>query len=157
MNTIQTNYQAVIDHVAADIETLQQSGNPNDAAALKLLRKRHRWLVCRKDKLNERRDHAISRFRPDLESYLYLCESFWKNRHGRTYEKKMDDLLEVKRRVVKIYPLSGFDACYALLLTLKPLRDILPLPQYDEYTPALSALEQIKSDCIAQLRTYIKV
>jgi hypothetical protein len=143
--------------VAADIETLQQNGHPNDAAVLKLLRKRHQWLVCRKDRLNDRRDLIISGFKPDLEAYLNQCETFWKDWHGRTYEKKMDDLLEVKRRVVKIYSLTGFDACYALLLTLKPLRGILPLPQYDEHTPALSVLEQIKSECITQLGTYIKV
>ena len=92
-----------------------------------------------------------------LESYLSLCEKFWKERHERTYEKKMDALLETKKRVAKIHSLTGFDACYALLLTLKHLRHILPLPQYDEHAPALSALEAIKEDCQEQLCTYIKV
>jgi hypothetical protein len=156
METLQSSYRAVIGHVAADIETLHQSGLPGDTAALKLLRKRHQWLVCRKDRLNERRDIAISGFRFSLDDYLYQCESFWKDWHGRTYESKMDELLEVKRRVVKIYSLSGFDACYALLLALKPMRGILPLPQYDEYTSALSDFVQIKSDCIAQLEHILR-
>jgi hypothetical protein len=129
MNTLLTNYQAVIDHVAADIDRLQQNGQPGDTATIKILRKRLLWLVCRKDKLNERRELIISGFKPDLEAYLYRCETFWKERHGRIYEKKIEKLLEVKRRVVKIYSLGGFDACYALLLALKPMRGILPLPK----------------------------
>ena len=68
----------------------------------------------------------------------------------------MDELLEVKRQVTKIYSLSGWDACFALMLALKPMRSVLPLRQYKEHhAPALAALEAIKGDCYAQLRTYI--
>jgi len=148
MNALQTSYQAVIDHINAD---MQKNRQPTD----KLLRKCHDWLVSRRDTLNERRDRDISGFKSRLEAYLLLCEKFWKERHGRTYEKKMDELFEVKRRVVKIYSLSGFDACYALLLALKPLRSVLPLAQYEEHAPAFAALEAIKEDCYQQLGTYI--
>ena len=148
MNALQTSYQAVIDHINAD---MQKNRQPTD----KLLRKCHDWLVSRRDTLNERRDRDISGFKSRLEAYLLLCEKFWKERHGRTYEKKMDELFEVKRRVVKIYSLSGFDACYALLLALKQLRSVLPLAQYEEHAPAFAALEAIKEDCYQQLGTYI--
>jgi hypothetical protein len=102
-------------------------------------------------------DPFIPKFRSRLEAYLLQCDAFWKKRHERTYEKRMDKLLEVKKRLSEIYSLSGFDACYALMLALKHLRAILPLPQYDEYKPLLAALEAIKEDCYAQMGTYIKV
>ena len=157
MSTLQSSYQAVIEHIAADIETLQNSGEPADAANLKLLRERRDWLIYRRDALEERRSRVISGFALQLDGYLHQCENFWKEKHGRTYEAKMDELLEVKRRVVKIYSLSGFDACYALMLAIKPMRSILPLRQYEEYAPALAALEAIKKACYEQLGTYIKV
>ena len=91
-----------------------------------------------------------------LYAYLHLCEHFWKFRHERTYEEKMKQLDEARRRVINIHYLTGFDACYALLLALKHLRAILPLPQYDEHAPAFAALEAIKEDCYQQLGTYIK-
>ena len=68
----------------------------------------------------------------------------------------MDELLEVKRQVTKIYALSGWDACFALMLAIKPMRSVLPLRQYDEHAPALEALEAIKRDCYEQLATYLK-
>jgi hypothetical protein len=68
----------------------------------------------------------------------------------------MDELFEVRKRVIRIYSLTGFDACYALLLAIKPMRSVLPLKQYNEYVPALSALEKIKQECYEQLGTYIK-
>jgi hypothetical protein len=92
-----------------------------------------------------------------LNEYLLQCEVFWKGKHERTYEKKLAQLNEAKRRVTKIYALKGWDACHALLLTLKPLRAILPLPQYPEHVPALAALEAIKTDCQEELGTYIKI
>jgi len=157
MNTLQVNYQAVIEHVAADMETLQKSGEPTDRANLKLLRKLHDLLIFRRDALEQRRTLVISGLYVRLDGYMRQCETFWKEKHGRTYEVKMDELLEVKKRVVKIYSLSGFDACYALMLAIKPMRTILPLRQYDEYTPALAALEAIKRECYEQLGTYIKI
>ena len=90
-----------------------------------------------------------------LEAYLSLCERFWKEQHERTYEKKLNELFEVKRRATRIYSLSGFDAYYTLLLSLKQMRSILPLKQYNEYVPALSALEKIKQECQEQLCAYI--
>jgi hypothetical protein len=155
MNTLQINYQAVIEHIADDINVLRKSGQIADAVSLNLLQKRHDWLVFRRDRLNEQREQSISRFKHSLETYLYQCERFWKSRHERTYEKKIDELFEVKQRVVKIYALTGFDACYALSLTLKYLRAILPLKQYPEHAPALAELEAIKEDCYGQLRTYL--
>ena len=149
MNALHVNYQAVINHIAADIQRSEQT---TDTAALREL---HHLLICRSDALEERRTRAISGFHLLLEGYLHQCETFWKKRHGRTYEKKMDDLLEVKKRVVKIYSLSGWDACYALLLAIKPMRSVLPLRQYSEHAPALAALEAIKSECYEQLSTYI--
>jgi hypothetical protein len=145
MNTLQAHYQAVIDDVAANMQKDVE------------LQQYHDWLVCRKDTLNERRDRAISGFKNSLEAYLRLCERFWKERHERTYEKKMDELFEVKKRVIRIYSLSGFDACYALMLAIKPMRSVLPLTHYDEHLPALAALEAIKDECYRQLGTYIKV
>ena len=115
----------------------------------------HDWLVSRSNALETRRSRVISGFHKQLEGYLSLCEKFWKERHGRTYENKLDELFEVKKRVSKIYRLRGFDACYALMLAIKPMREILPLKQYDEYAPALAALEAIKSACYEQLATYI--
>ena len=152
MNTLQLSYQEVIDHIAADIESLQESGQATDT----VLQKCHDLLVYRKDTLNERRNRDISGFKNRLDACLSLCEQFWKERHGRTYEKKMDELFEVRKRVIRIYSLTGFDACYALLLAIKPMRGILPLKQYDEYAPALSALEKIKQECQEQLGTYIQ-
>ena len=157
MNTLQANYQAVIEHVATDIEKLQNSGQPNDTANLKLLQKRHEWLISRMDKLNGQRNRIISETNNRLDAYLFQCERFWKARHERTYEKKLQQLDEAKRRVIHIHTLTGFDACYALMLTLKHLRCVLPLPQYAEHAPALEALEHIKKDCYEQLRTYIKI
>ena len=156
MNNLQINYQAVIDHVAADIEALQKRKQPNDTANLKRLQKRLEWLLCRRDALEERRTRVISGFHRQLEAYMCQCEIFWKNKHGRTYEAKMDELLEVERQVTKIYALSGWDACFALMLALKPMRSVLPLSQYREHAPALAALEAIEEDCYAQLRTYLK-
>jgi hypothetical protein len=150
MNTLQTHYQAVIDHIAADIQKNRQQ------TETELLQTYYDWLVCRKDTLNERRDRDISGFKNRLDAYLCQCEKFWKVRHERTYEKKLDELFEVKKRVIKIYSLSGFDACYALMLALKPMRSVLPLPQYDEHAPALAALEAIKDNCYRQLVTYLK-
>ena len=92
----------------------------------------------------------------ELEAYLSLCERFWKEQHERTYEKKLNELFEVKRRATRIYSLSGFDAYYTLFITLKPLRNILPLPRYGEHAAALSALEKIKQECQKQLCEYIK-
>jgi hypothetical protein len=157
MNALKSNYQAVIEHIAADIKTLQQSGDTADAVSLKMLQKRHEWLVYRMRALDKCRDRAILGFRTGLEAYFSVCEKFWKEQHGRTYEKRMEQLFEVKKRLAEIYSLTGFDACYALLLTLKHLRAILPLPQYSEHAPALEALEAIKEDCQTQLGTYIKV
>jgi hypothetical protein len=156
MNTMQASYLAVINHITADMESLKQNGQKNDQATLKLLQTHHDWLVCRMTILNDQRDQIISGFRIQLEAYLSLCDKFWKERHERTYEKKMDILFETKQRVVKIYSLTGFDACYELTLTIKHLRGILPLKQYDEYAPALAALEAIKNDCYEQLGTYLK-
>jgi predicted component of type VI protein secretion system len=99
----------------------------------------------------QHRDCIIAGFRKRLDDYLRQCERFWKGTHERTYEKKMAQLHEAKQRVVKIYALSGFDACYALLLALKHLRAILPLPKYPEHA---AALEAIKADCQKQLGTY---
>ena len=144
MNTLQESYQTVAEHIAADIDKTD-----------KMPQKCYDWLVCRCDTLNENRDHDISRFKSRMEAYLSQCEKFWKERQGRTYEKKINELLEIRKRVAKIYSLTGFDACYALQLALKPLRTVLPLPQYSEYAPALAALEAIKSDCHQQLVTYI--
>jgi DNA repair exonuclease SbcCD ATPase subunit len=156
MNSLKEHYQAVIEHIAADIKTLLQSGEIADAVSLKLLQKRHEWLIYRRDRLNEQRKQIISGFRKQLDAYLCQCEGFWKSKHERTYEKKLAQLNEAKRRVAQVYALSGFDACYALMLTLKHLRSILPLPQYEEYAPALAAMEAIKDDCYRQLGTYIK-
>ena len=157
MNTLQTSYSAVINHIAANIQALQESGKTADTKHLKTLQKNLEWLTRRMSTLNDRRNLVISGYGKRLEAYLYMCENFWKERHGRTYETRMDDLLEVKKRVAKIHALTGFDTCYALLLTLKPLRNILPPRQYSEHKPALSALESIKSDCQEQLATYIKI
>jgi len=154
MSTLQSSYRAVINHIAADIETLKQRGQTADAD---LLRERREWLVCRHDRINHDRDLIISGFQKRLDDYLRHCEAFWKEKHERTYEKKMTQLHEAKQRVIKIYRLSGFDACYALLLALKHLRAILPLRQYPEHAPALEALEAIKADCYEQLGTYINV
>ena len=150
MNTLQENYQTVIDHITADI---QKTGK---ATERKTLQKNLDWLVSRRDALEERRSLAITGFNRKLEAYLTQCEDFWKVRHERTYEKKMDELFEVKNRVIKIYSLTGYDACNALMLAIKPMRSILPLRKYDEYAPALAALEHIKSECYAQLGTYLK-
>ena len=155
MNTLQTHYQAVIEHVAADVEKLKNSELPADVANLKRLQKRLEWLLCRRDTLEERRTRVISGFHRQLEAYMSQCETFWKEKHGRIYEAKMDELLEVKRQVTQIYALSGWDACYALMLAIKPMRNILPPRQYKEHAPALAALEAIKEDCYAQLRTYL--
>jgi hypothetical protein len=95
-------------------------------------------------------------FQKPLDDYLRQCERFWKDRHERTYEKKMAQLHEAKQRVIKIYALTGFDACYSLLLALKHLRGILPLSHYPEHAPALEALEAIKAECYEELGTYIK-
>ena len=160
MNTLHANYQAVINHIAADIQIRGSRGNGecrDCKDSLEMLINQHDWLVCRMDALEERRTRAISGFHHQLEAYLHQCERFWKERHGRTYETKMDELLIVKKRVTKIYSLSGWDACYALLLAIKPLRGILPLRQYGEYAPALAALEAIKRACDEQLGTYIKI
>jgi hypothetical protein len=157
MNTLQSSYQAVIEHIAAEMETLKQNGQIGDTVSLKLLQKRCEWLACRKNRFIENRVRVISGFKVRLDAYLYQCESFWQNQHERTYEKKLKQLHEAKRRVVAIYSLTEWDACYALMLTLKHLRAILPLPQYPEYAPALAALEAIKEDCYQQLATYIKV
>ena len=155
MNSLQSSYQAVISHIAADIQALRQNGQIADTKPLKTLQKNLEWLTHRMSTLNDRRDITISGFGKRLEAYLYMCENFWKERHGRTYETRMDDLLETKKRVAKIHSLTGFDACYALLLALKPMRSVLPLVQYDEHAPALAALEAIKEDCYQQLGTYI--
>ena len=157
MNALKISYQEVIDHIAADIETLKQSGQIADTASSALLRERREWLICRRDRLNEQRKQVISGFNERLEAYMFLCERFWKGKHERTYEKRLAQLHEAKQRVVKIHSLTGFDACHALLLTLKHLRAILPLQQYPEYAPALAALEAIKEDCYQQLSTYLKV
>ena len=155
MNTLQDNYQAVIDHVSADIETLQKSGHEGDTANAKRLQRGFDWLVCRRDALEERRARAILGFHRQLETYMQLCETFWKERHERTYEAKMEELLKVRKQVTKIYSLSGWDACYALMLALKPMRTVLPLHQYSEHAPALEALETLKRECYEQLGTYI--
>ena len=157
MNTLQDNYQAVIDHITADIATLQKSGESGNTADLQRLQKHRDWLLCRHDEMEERRAHTILGFHKQLEDYMRQCEIFWKERHGRTYEAKMDELLEVKKQVTKIYALTGWEACYALTLAIKPMRSVLPLRQYDEYAPALEALENIKRECYEQLRTYIKI
>ena len=150
MNTLHANYQAVINHVAADI---QKSEQPTEK---QILQKNLNWLVCRRDALEERRTCIITGFNKKLEDYLKQCENFWKERHGRTYETKMDELLEVKKRVSKIYSLTGYDACNALMLALKPMRGVLPLRHYSEHAPALAALEKIKKECYEQLGTYLK-
>jgi hypothetical protein len=155
MNTIQKAYQTVIDHIAADIETLKQDGHIADTLSLYKLEKRREWLISRKDRLNGQRKKAISEFNNRLDAYLRQCEKFWKAQHERAYEKKLKQLDETKKRVIAIYSLSGFDACYALLLALKHLRAILPLAQYADYKPLLAALEGIKEDCQKQLSTYI--
>jgi hypothetical protein len=157
MNTLQTSYQAVIEHIAADIENLRPNGHAADTENLNALQTNREWLMCRMNRLNERREQIINGFGKRLEAYLFLCENFWKERHGRTYENRMDDLLAVKKEVAGIHSLTGFDACYALLLMLKRLRSILPPRQYDEHAPALTALESIKSECQRQMATYIKV
>ena len=157
MNTLQVNYQAVIDHIAADMEILQHAGQIADTVTFNVLQDRHEWLICRRDRLNEQRSRVISGFNERLEAYMFLCEHFWKGKHERTYEKRLAQLHEAKQRVVKIHSLTGFDACHALMLTLKHLRAILPLQQYPEHAPALAALEAIKEDCYQQLSTYIKV
>jgi len=90
-----------------------------------------------------------------LDDYIRQCERFWKGTHERTYEKKLAQLHEAKQRVIHIYALSGFDACYALTLALKHLRAILPLSKYPEHAPALEALEAIKADCYEELGTYL--
>jgi hypothetical protein len=157
MNTLQTSYQAVIEHIAADVAILKQDGHIADTLSLYKLQKRHEWLVSRKDRLHEQHKQIISGFKNRLDAYLYQCEHFWQNQHERTYDKKLKQLHEAKQRVVAIYSLTGWDACYALMLTLKHLRAILPLPQYPEHAPALAALEAIKEDCYQQISTYIKV
>ena len=154
MNSLRISYQAVIEHVAGDIGGNGDFCDGSDGRDRLVVL--HDWLVCRRDALEKRRARTISGFYLQLEGYLQQCETFWKKRHGRTYEKKMDELLEVKKRVTKIYSLSGWDACYALLLAIKPMRGILPLRQYDEHAPALAALEAIKKECDEQLGTYIK-
>ena len=154
MSTLQSNYRAVIEHIAADIETLRKGGLIADTSTPALLGERHEWLILRRERLYAQRNQIILGFRKRLDDYLSNCERFWQSRHDRTYEKKLCLLHETKQRVVKIYALSGFDACHALLLTLKHLREILPLPQYDEHAPALEALEAIKRDCYEQLATY---
>jgi len=156
MNTLKEHYQAVIEHIAADIETLRKSGEIADAVSLNLLQKRHEWLVLRRDRLKEQRKQVISGFQKQLDGYLHQCEGFWKGKHERTYEKKLAQLNEAKKRVANVYSLTGWDACYALTLTLKHLRAILPLQQYAEHKPALAALEAIKEDCYQQLGTYLK-
>jgi hypothetical protein len=153
MNTLQSSYRAVIEHITADIETLKQNGQATDAA----LQKHCDLLLRRMNALNDRRDLAISGFRKQLETYLFLCENFWKEQHGKIYETRMDELLIIKKQVVKIHSLTGFDACYALLLAIKPLRTILPPRQFVEHAAALAALEKIKADCQKQLATYIKI
>ena len=156
MITLQSSYRAVIDHIAADIETQRQGGKIVDAASLELVQERYDWLVSRYKNLNDQRDQTIFGFQKRLDAYLRLCETFWKTKHTRTYEKRMLQLSDTKLRVAKIYSLTGWDACYALTLALKDLRAILPLPQYPEHAPALAALEAIKSDCYEQLGTYLK-
>jgi hypothetical protein len=90
-----------------------------------------------------------------LDDYLRQCERFWKDRHERTYEKKLSQIDEAKQRVIKIYALAGFDACYALLLALKHLRAILPLAHYPEYAQAIKEFEAIKEDCQERLGAFI--
>jgi len=114
MNALKISYQEVIDHIAADIETLKQSGQIADTASSALLRERREWLICRRDRLNEQRKQVISGFNERLEAYMFLCERFWKGKHERTYEKRLAQLHEAKQRVVKIHSLTGFDACHAL-------------------------------------------
>ena len=157
MSTLQSSYRAVINHIAADIETLRKGGQTADMVSLNLLQKRKEWLIYRSDSLNTDRDRIIAGFQKRLDDYLRHCERFWQSGHSRTYEKRLRHLHETKQRVLKIYAHTGFDACYALLLTLKHLRAILPLPQYSEHAPALAALEAIKADCYEQLGTYISV
>jgi hypothetical protein len=157
MNTLQSNYQAVIDHIAADMEALRQNRQTTDTETLQLLQKQHEWLACRRDNLNDRRDQIIAELKTRTDAFLSLCDKFWKERHERTYEKKMLQLFETKQRVAKIYSLTGWDACYELMLALKHLRSILPLKQYPEHAPALEMLEAIKADCYQQLGTYLKI
>ena len=154
MNRLQANYQAVIEHIAADIRKRENNDGEDTTEMLNFL---HDWLVCRRGALEERRSRAILGFHKKMEAYLSMCENFWKNRHGRTYEAKLDELFEVKKRVSKIYRLSGFDACCAIMLAVKPMREILPLKQYDEYAPALATLENIKDECYEQLGTCISI
>ena len=88
-----------------------------------------------------------------LNRYIGLCDAFWKKRHNRTYEQKMDDLLEAKRLVVRMYALSGCDLYYALFSSLKRLREILPLEQYPEYNEAATLYEKIRTECMEHLKT----
>ena len=157
MNTLKKSYQEVLDHLAADIETLQQGGQISDMATLSQFQERHDWLVSRKNRLNEQRKQIISGLKNRLDAYLCQCEGFWKSNQTRTYEKKMYQLHDTRLRVIRIYSLTGWSACYALMLTLKHLRSILPLPQYAEYAPALAALESIKNDCYEQVASYLKI
>jgi hypothetical protein len=153
MNTLQSSYQAVIEHIAAEMESMKKSGQTAD---IQLFQERCAWLSNRQDRLNDRRNEMITAFNSRLDKYLRRCETFWQNQHERAYEKKLKQLHEAKRRAVAIYSLTGWDACFALMLALKHLRAILPLTKYPEYAPALKALEAIKEDCYQQLSTYIK-
>ena len=156
MNTLKDSYMTVIEHIAADMVTLKHDGQIADATPLNVLQQRNDWLISRMIGLDGQRRKIISEMNSRLNAYLYQCERFWKCRHERTYEKKLKQLDEAKRRIINIHYLTGFDACYALLLALKHLRAILPLPGYDEHAPVLAALEGIKEDCQKQLATYIK-
>ena len=91
-----------------------------------------------------------------LNDYLRQCEAFWKEKHERTYEKKLAQLNEAKKRVANVYALTGYDACYALMLALRHLRAVLPLPKYPEHATALEALEAIKTECYEELGTHFK-
>jgi len=157
MNTLKDSYMTVIEHVAADLATLKHGGQIADTISLTVLQQRNDWLISRMIGLDGQRRKVISEMNNRLEAYLCQCERFWKCRHERAYEKKLKQLDEAQRRVINISTLTGFDACYALLLALKHLRAILPLPGYEEHKPALAALEGIKKDCQEQLATYIKV
>ena len=87
-----------------------------------------------------------------LNSYVSLCENYWKESHGFVHEQKMDELLRVKCLVVRMYALSGFDLYYALFVVLRHLRKVMPPIEQPDYANINEVFEQIRIECMTQIK-----
>ena len=156
IHTLHTCYQDVIYHIAVELRSRQHAGRAEDAIAVNLLRKRHAWLTERMNTLAECRQRTIRLLHRQLDAYIEMCEDFWKEVHPKTYEEKMDILLEAKKKAALLYSLSGFDAYYMLFTSLKLFRSLLPGEGQIQRDRAVDALQAIKENCTLHLRSYLK-